>query len=359
MYVHRTLSGAAPGHPNPTPSPTATRVGRDLHKRQGSAGSDKKEGGTGTTGTTSASSSSPAEFTMSQLSFLKSVPLFHSFSEDKFYRLAQKLQRVVFEPSGIILRQGDPPDGFFYIIESGRVSIHVKKAGPTTAAHATASARTISGRASTRTRLGSVSQSASSLGSPAGGTCVTPQPPGSPSASMSDSPQSSAMRSPLHRVQRMDSTTSSVDDATFQLGTPSGSVGTSDEGGRPRSAPNSGAGGGSGSDASDEFMMEDVEDERSVEMLGPVVAELSKGMFFGERALMTSEPRAATCVAASRVVCYALDRRGFEDVRIMHAAMRTMRVRARSLARTRRCCTHPSRACCFALPPPARRCCPT
>lgn len=48
--------------------------------------------------------------------------------------------------------------------------------------------------------------------------------------------------------------------------------------------------------------------------LGPVVAELSKGMFFGERALMTSEPRAATCIASSTVVCYALDRRGFEEV---------------------------------------------
>lgn len=48
--------------------------------------------------------------------------------------------------------------------------------------------------------------------------------------------------------------------------------------------------------------------------LGPMVAALKVGHCFGERALIKSEPRAATCVALSQVTCLAMDRTVFTDV---------------------------------------------
>ena len=47
---------------------------------------------------------------------------------------------------------------------------------------------------------------------------------------------------------------------------------------------------------------------------GAFVGQLSAGDFFGERALMTQEPRAATIVALQASVCYVLDKASFESV---------------------------------------------
>ena len=49
---------------------------------------------------------------------------------------------------------------------------------------------------------------------------------------------------------------------------------------------------------------------------GEFVAELSKGDFFGERALITAEPRAASCIALNEVQCFVLEREGFHEVRL-------------------------------------------
>ena len=45
--------------------------------------------------------------------------------------------------------------------------------------------------------------------------------------------------------------------------------------------------------------------------LGPVVAELSRGFFFGERALLTGEPQLASVVAVDNVVCLKLSKSSF------------------------------------------------
>lgn len=44
------------------------------------------------------------------------------------------------------------------------------------------------------------------------------------------------------------------------------------------------------------------------------VSTLPAGSFFGERGLMTGEPRSSTVVAASDVECYRLDKAAFEDI---------------------------------------------
>jgi CRP-like cAMP-binding protein len=41
---------------------------------------------------------------------------------------------------------------------------------------------------------------------------------------------------------------------------------------------------------------------------------LGRGDFFGEMALLTGEPRAASCVARTEVTCYAIDRASVETL---------------------------------------------
>lgn len=68
-----------------------------------------------------------------------------------------------------------------------------------------------------------------------------------------------------------------------------------------------GAGGGGG--AGSEVVI-----PQTAEEAGDVLAELGKGSFFGEKALMTNERRAASCIAITDVVCFSLDRRSFKDL---------------------------------------------
>lgn len=44
------------------------------------------------------------------------------------------------------------------------------------------------------------------------------------------------------------------------------------------------------------------------------LARLGRGEIFGEMALLTGEPRAATCIARTELTCYAIDRRSFEKL---------------------------------------------
>lgn len=44
------------------------------------------------------------------------------------------------------------------------------------------------------------------------------------------------------------------------------------------------------------------------------IARLGRGDIFGEGALLTGEPRAATCIARTEVTCYAIDRSSFETL---------------------------------------------
>ena len=47
---------------------------------------------------------------------------------------------------------------------------------------------------------------------------------------------------------------------------------------------------------------------------GPLVAQLTTGDFFGERALIKSDVRAASCVSVGHLVCLVLDKDAFVDV---------------------------------------------
>ncbi len=51
--------------------------------------------------------------------------------------------------------------------------------------------------------------------------------------------------------------------------------------------------------------------------LQTAVASLGPGQFFGEMSLITGEPRAATCVAATDVACYVIDHPGFQTLLTM------------------------------------------
>merc|ERR1719487_900127 len=48
--------------------------------------------------------------------------------------------------------------------------------------------------------------------------------------------------------------------------------------------------------------------------LGAVVNHLTEGCYFGDRALMTSEPRAATVKTTSPTICILFSRPVFEDI---------------------------------------------
>lgn len=48
------------------------------------------------------------------------------------------------------------------------------------------------------------------------------------------------------------------------------------------------------------------------------IARLRRGDLFGEHALLTGEPRVASCVARSEVACYAIDRASFDDLLATH-----------------------------------------
>jgi hypothetical protein len=63
--------------------------------------------------------------TQSQLSFLKSVSLFHSFSEEQLIGLTRKVVIRTYEPGAVIVKQGDIGAEFF-IVHSGRVSVRKK-----------------------------------------------------------------------------------------------------------------------------------------------------------------------------------------------------------------------------------------
>lgn len=51
--------------------------------------------------------------------------------------------------------------------------------------------------------------------------------------------------------------------------------------------------------------------------LNTSVANLGPGQFFGEMSLMTGEPRSATCIAASDVLCHVIDHAGFQQLLTM------------------------------------------
>ena len=172
----------------------------------------KEAGAAGAAGATSRRESTTAgggggrppvdESFVTQLSFLKSVPLFHTFSEAQFSKMCAQLRLIEYHDGETIIRQGDVGDKF-YIIKSGKVRVHKMKAVATRA----------------------------------------------------------------------------------------------------------GAGSGSVAAGADE----DGDDE-DVAFPGDLVAELSKGFFFGERALLTNDPRAASCVANGEVFCFTLDRAAFKDI---------------------------------------------
>lgn len=59
--------------------------------------------------------------TQAQLSFFKSLSLFHSFNEEQLIALTRRLTVRTFEPGSVIIRQGDIGEEF-YIVQSGKVS---------------------------------------------------------------------------------------------------------------------------------------------------------------------------------------------------------------------------------------------
>ena len=176
----------------------------------------------------------------STLSFLKSVPLLQSFSENQFLRLSTSLRLVRFGPGEVIYRQGDPGSNF-YIIDIGLVRVHFVD-----------------------------SELGTGDARPAGAIVV---------------------QSPLATAAGIISSTTSI---------------TSQRDGN-------GAIGRSRIDVHWSALQRESDIEPT---LGPVVAELTRGLFFGERALLTAEPRSSSCVAGdAEVVCYELTRAAFEEVR--------------------------------------------
>jgi CRP-like cAMP-binding protein len=239
-----------------------------------------------------------AGMSQSQVSFLKSVPLFHSFTEEHFNRLVTKFHKVAFEAGDVILTQGDPPDGCFYVIVSGKVAVHVKSA-------ATASALGLKSANAASSRLrGQSSQTVASDAS------ISPR-------RVSASTRRLDVHSPPSTPEETGvSPTPRTRQASLRSTSPEG---TASETSSPQSVADRQSAFLRRSESLDgvDLLEEDMassDDEGAAKDYGPVVAQLSKGMFFGERALMTSEPRAATCIAAGHAVLYALDRKSFEEV---------------------------------------------
>lgn len=224
----------------------------------------------------------------STLTFLKSVPLLQSFSENQFLRLSTTLRLVRFAPGEVIYRQGDRGSSF-YIVDMGVVRVHVREDSPDAPPVADDGDAAVV-----------VQSPLSAVGSPAGGGGSTrwfaPGGPGRPGG-------------PRARVL------SRTRDASFDAAFSGGSAG---RGGRQSSsgAGGSGEGGGGGGDDDATVMSGSSNGEPDAALLGPVTAEYTRGFFFGERALLTAEPRATSCVAGdSEVVCYELTRAAFEEVR--------------------------------------------
>ncbi|HEY0128339.1 MAG TPA: cyclic nucleotide-binding domain-containing protein, partial [Rubrobacteraceae bacterium] len=51
------------------------------------------------------------------LDCLRSVPLFHNLPDDKLLWIRDHAEEVSFEAGDVIARQGDPPDGFYVVME--------------------------------------------------------------------------------------------------------------------------------------------------------------------------------------------------------------------------------------------------
>eukprot|EP01138_Halocafeteria_seosinensis_P005538 gb/GECG01005661.1/.p1 GENE.gb/GECG01005661.1/~~gb/GECG01005661.1/.p1 ORF type:complete len:1533 (+),score=231.60 gb/GECG01005661.1/:1-4599(+) len=149
------------------------------------------------------------------MSLMKSISLFHTFSEQQFSRLCIAVRKQKWRPGEIIIRQGESGDMFF-IIASGRVAVRKK--------------------------------------------------------------------SKEHLESHESSSSLDYDFNSLSF---------------------------SGREFGD---LDDESDNEEDDSFGATVAELTKGFFFGERALLLDEPRAATCMALTEVECYTLNRHAFKSV---------------------------------------------
>jgi phosphatidylinositol 3-kinase len=206
------------------------------------------------------------------LSFLKSVPLFHSFTESQFSAMTSKLSLLQFRDKEVIIRQGNPGDRFFVIVE-GKVAVRKLTDGDLK--------KRSGGGVSFSKSVRSLPRAMSDVAS-----ATTEEELGTSPASSNGLGRSASMRVGLSGPERGDS-----------FGSDSELGGMMDLEG-------------------DYDAFEDDVDSLEQQMtlaFGPVVAELSKGFFFGERALINHDVRAATCVAASEVQVLCLDRKAFRE----------------------------------------------
>jgi len=242
------------------------------------------------------------------LSFLKSVPLLHSLSESQFGEMMGRLRVLSFRQGEVMVRQGRQGD-CFYVIAAGRVAVHklAQADGDDAAADPAAGGQPDSDAAARSRRALPRVQSARST--------LQPPPKG-----RRDSLQRGALFALADGEQEADE----GDGAGAAGGAASSrvlhrSATASGTKGRGRGMSGDSSTNGSLGDAESVQSLDDPEDESAAatgrrRLLGPVVAELSKGFFFGERALLTSEMRAASCVAASaEVQCLVLDRESFRE----------------------------------------------
>jgi phosphatidylinositol-4,5-bisphosphate 3-kinase len=256
-----------------------------------------------------------------QLSFLKSLAMFHTMSEQTLMRIAGQLRRTVFPTGSLIVRQGDTPTDVtarFFIIDSGSVRAHIRRdpddmgdidgshggaeslrrdrasfrlGGGVALSNFSESGRNLLAAGVQQKKKDSVQVSYTNPG--LGRTADAGGSPGFGGAQRRKQPN-------LGNIDESSEYTTSplVLDGAVEVDSPTGSPPMRGHG-RSMSADSSGT---SQSEADNS--------------LGVAMLELGRGMFFGELSLLCAPlaPRAATVVAITPVVCYALDKQGFDDL---------------------------------------------
>lgn len=209
--------------------------------------------------------------------FLRSVPLFHNLSTEQWQRMFAHVRICEYAAGQVIIKQGDSADRMF-VIEEGDVSVYKRGASVATPVPSTDVLQPMNAsdrRSSTIAAIG---------GSPTltGLSSRYPNVAGN---------RNSGQFTRSGSVTERDT----------------GSLAGTDNGTGDSSTDPSNGNGGNASPTAD---------------LGPCVGHLTKGDFFGERALLTNAPRAASIVSDTPVRCFVIKRSLFESlITSLHALL--------------------------------------
>jgi CRP-like cAMP-binding protein len=191
--------------------------------------------------------------------FMRSVPLFHSLGSEQWNKLLVNVRVAEYKAGTVIIRQGEPADRMF-VVETGEAAVHKRETG----------------------------SGGGGGGGGGGGNATSP-------AGTVDSARSPAL-SGVAVLQR--------NRASLRTGAP-----------ELASPPAGGAGASAAASSSYPTTSEGMDaSSLSAAETGPVVGHLARGDFFGERALLTNAPRAATIVSESPMRCLIIKRSLFQAV---------------------------------------------